>query len=36
MFRFGLDGREYKLEPNEGHNHLHGGSGTFAKRVIDH
>ena len=27
--RFILDGREYRLEPNDGKNHLHGGPGGF-------
>jgi len=30
---FTLDGRTYRLETNEGANHLHGGSNGFDKRV---
>ncbi|HEY6795170.1 MAG TPA: aldose epimerase family protein [Kineosporiaceae bacterium] len=31
--RFALNGRTYRLEANDGRNHLHGGSGGFDKRV---
>jgi len=30
--RFTLDGHEYQLDRNEGHNHLHGGAQGFAHR----
>ena len=33
--KFSLDGIEYKLEPNNGPNSLHGGPGGFDKRVWD-
>ena len=31
--RFSLDGVEYRLEPNNNHNCLHGGSGGFDRRL---
>lgn len=31
--RFTLDSRDYRLEPNEGRHHLHGGPGGLSKRV---
>lgn len=31
--RFTLDGKEYRLTPNEGQNQLHGGPGTLANKV---
>lgn len=31
--RFCLDGRQYRLEPNEGPNQLHGGPESFDKRI---
>ena len=32
---FVLNGKTYKLEPNDGRNNLHGGEGGFSKRVWD-
>ncbi len=32
---FELDGEEYRLEKNQGENHLHGGSGGFHRRLWD-
>lgn len=33
--RFGIDGRSFTLEPNEGHTHLHGGPVGFSHVVWD-
>ncbi len=33
--RFELDGREYRLDPNDGPNHLHGGFGGAQRAVFD-
>ncbi len=32
--KFMLDGKEYSLQKNSGENHLHGGVGTFARKVF--
>jgi aldose 1-epimerase len=34
--RFTLNGREYRLDANNGSNHLHGGFAGFNKRVFDY
>jgi len=33
--RFYIDGTEYKLTPNDGQNHLHGGASGFDKKIWD-